>query len=597
MNTPASRSRVPNWWPVYGILAALCWMAFWPAVNAGFSDFDDHGFLLETDHWRGLSPSHLFAIASTNRLGHYQPLTYLSHAIEFTLFGLNPAVFHSTNILLHAVCACLVARITARVVGLWSPGIPESSTRFAGLIAAALWATNPLRVENVAWLTERRDVLSGALLLGAVLAYLHTPNRRAYLWCAGLLTLSLLSKAWGITFAAVALLIDVCPLRRLPVEFWRWGRAEYRPVLLEKLPLFALGAVFAAVAIRAQAGASDETLLTVADWGPVERVCQACYGLVFYVRKTLLPTGLSPLYELPATASPTEARFAASIAAVLLSLLAVGWAAFKAGPRGLAVCVAVLVYAAVVSPVLGLTQSGIQLVADRYAYLATVPLFALLAGAVGRGLGGPPSRRLSVALGAAALTLMGAAMCVAQSRSWRDTRQLWDRAFAAGQDGPVLRNFRGRQFEKSKQFVEAEAAYRESLSRSPKYGDSWFGLGNSLRAQRRLDDALDAYAKAGQLMRDPLPAIVARGLVRVSDQARPDLAIAEFKAAVDATEARGNPGRTGSPYLLLAAAYGAAGNDAAAVEWLKKAYDFEDTRPQAEEHLREMGLVPAPGQR
>lgn len=587
---PGTATWRPGWgWPYAG-LTLLCVLAFWPAVNAGFSDFDDHGFLLETNHWRGLSPARLIDIFTTMRLGHYQPLTYLTHAVEYTLFGLNPAVFHVTNILLHCLSACLVARIAARAIELWRPDTDATSRLHAGLIAAMLWAAHPLRAESVAWITERRDVLSGALLLGAVLAYLHLPNRRAYRWTLALLALSLLSKAWGMTFFAVALLLDVCPLRRLPLQFWRWTRAEYRPVLVEKLPMLALGAVFGFIAAKAVAEPSEDTVKTIADWGVVERICQACYGLVFYVRKTLLPFNLAALYELPRAAGPSEPRFALAIGLVCVAGAALLWAAIKGTSRGVAIFIGFALYAVVVSPVLGLTQAGIQLVADRYAYLSTIPLFVLLAGAAIKSLDPSKKHHSTPLVGALIVAMIASNLTRTYSERWSDTRALWEAAFAAGQDGPVLRNFYGRQLEKAKEFTKAEEAYRASLAVVPEYGDSWFGLGNALRSQRRLDEAFAAYESAARFMADPVPAYVARGLMRVSDQSRPDLAVAEFAEAVRLTEERGNPSRTGGTYLLLAAAYGESGDDARAVEWLKRAVEFDDTRERAAQHLRDLGV-------
>lgn len=586
------------------VVAVVTAIPFWPATRGGFSNYDDHGFLLEVDQWRGLGPSNLSWMFTTFRLGHYQPLTYVSYAIDHAMFGLDPAAYHRTNIVLHAACAVLVLLVTRRILAMIAArrddrtdagrSEPTAAHTLIAAAAAMFWGLHPLRVESVAWITERRDVLSCLLLLGATLTYLQHGRRgerpgrgKWYAITLVLLALSLLSKAWGLTFFIVALLLDVRPLHRLPVTVLTWLREpNSRAVVLEKVPMLALGLIAAVLAARAQ---SETAVRTLTQWGPLERVLQAAYGMVFYVDRTIAPRDLAVLYELPGTMNVSEPRWL--IAAAIT--VAAGVAMLVLWRRRTGIVVALACYIVIVSPVLGLFQSGVQLVADRYAHLATIPLFVLAAAGAASLL----QRRRSVAVagGLAAIALIAmlglGAMTWRQSTLWQTDEKLWRSAIARGADGPIARNYYANHLESQNQFADAEREYRESLRRSPGFGDSAFGLASVLNKQGRFAEAAEAFTHAATIQANPAPALQMLGIISISKLNKPREAIAAFRAAVEVTEARGNPERTGRPYLLLAAALGQSGDAAAAVPLLKKAAEFADTRAEADGHLRSLGVI------
>jgi tetratricopeptide (TPR) repeat protein len=584
-------SRLPARLLGFILLTLGSYIAFQPAVDAGFSDFDDHGFLVEPTFWRGLSPAHLKAIFTTPWGGHYQPLTYLSHAIEGTLAGgMKPHVFHFTNIVIHALNSCLFWRLAVRLLRL-SGFERHQYLEPAAFAAAAIWAVHPLRVETVAWITERRDVLSSFFLLLATHAYisatagstLRVPLRKLALTLL-FLTLSLFSKAWGITFVAIAILLDVLPLRRLPFAFGQWFSARHRSVLIEKLPFVALSIIFGTAAHFAIRAVPDSAP-TISRWGLVDRICQACYGLCFYIWKSLVPIHHSALYELPSNASPTEPRFLLPILVVLVAGFGLAWFAWKRPRFGVPAAVVALLYVVIVSPVIGLSQAGIQLVAERYTYLSTMPL---LIGLVALVLSARPHSMLPLAAAAlsAIATLASIGASHQQSAKWKDVLLLWEQALANGQDGPVLRNYYGRRLERSKQYTDAEKQYLKSLEFNPAYGDSWNGLGTSRMALGRLDEAKVALAKAIDLLPNPLRAHNALGMIARSQNEQQE-AIRQFALAVECMEKDPNLDvRVGLPYLMLASAYGEAGQEETAEDWLLKAWEFgqlDGTRRQAQD--------------
>jgi len=336
---------------------------------------------------------HLHWMFTTLHGGHYQPLSWVTLAVDHALWGMNPTGYHLTSLLLHTLTAVAVY---AGLLALLAR-TPTRSTHLAAALGALFFAVHPLRVESVAWITERRDVVSGLFFVLTLLAYLrmqHTAGaarRRWLLASLGAFTLSLLSKAWGITLPAVLLALDLSPLGRLPGAS---GRARTR-VLVEKLPWAMLAAAGAVVAFAAQH--RIEAMRTLSDHGPLERTLQAAYGICFYLWKTLAPVNLSPLYILPDDLSLTMPRFAVPLLLVVVATVA-ALLAWRRHPWVLAAWIA---YVAILSPVLGIAQTGPQLAADRYTYLASLPLAALFAAAVARA----PRRAPAVLAVAAAVVL------------------------------------------------------------------------------------------------------------------------------------------------------------------------------------------------
>jgi tetratricopeptide (TPR) repeat protein len=538
----AESQRLPIWlrWLLPLALFAVTLLPSWPAVGYGFVDYDDdRNFYPQYNPWfnaqtYALEGPTLEWMLEASHYGHYQPLTWISYGLDAAfLGGFDPGVFHRTNLLLHALNAVLVYWLAWLLLG--AAGRGRAGPLALALAAAAtslLYALHPLRVESVAWITERRDVLSGALLLLAVIAYVRYAGgaRGGLAWMAlslGCYALSLGAKAWGITLPAVLLVLDLYPLRR------REGvaAASWKRLLGEKLGYVPLALVFARLAASAQA----EILATVslAEHGPLQRLAQACYGLLFYPLKTLWPAGLSPLYLLEADLDPTRPVYLAAMALVagVMTVLVV----LRRRVPGLVA--AAVAYAILVSPVLGFLQSGAQKVADRYTYLAALPL-TLLAGWLVLRLAEPANalRRGLVLVGVLVLGLALGVTSRAQTRYWSDTEALYRRMVDVESDNyfalhslAVTLQQRGAEH-----LAEALGYARASVEAHPGRGNvearrnvAWI-----LRRMGREADAEASLREALEVAPDWLPTLqdLVRALQRRGDT---DGAVAAVEHALD----------------------------------------------------------------
>ena len=397
---------------------------FLPALGNGFV-WDDEENLVTNPAYRGLGWPQLRWMLTTVHVGHFIPVTWVSFALDYLVWGMNPFGYHLTNLLLHAANAVLVVLVARRLLA--KAGLAGRALDAGSVLAALFFAVHPLRAESVAWVTERRDVLSGLFFLATILLYLAAADaegrRRVRLLAlsVGAYALALGSKSLVMTLPVVLVLLDVYPLRRI-------GPPARRGVWIEKLPYVALSLVAAGVSYY---GAVFGTALGAYPWPT--RIYRTVYTLWFFFVKTLLPVGLSPLYEIPAQPSLLEPRFLASligcavIAAALL-LLRRRW------PAALA---AAVFYVVVLAPVSGLVvSSGFQLAADRYSYLSCLG-WALLVGAAGawlarrweRGALRPAAGALAAGVAVLGLLTLGT-LTWRQVQIWRDTPTLWRHALA-----------------------------------------------------------------------------------------------------------------------------------------------------------------------
>jgi protein O-mannosyl-transferase len=299
------RSTPPRWLIPLGIVAATL-VVFAPTVRNGFVSWDDSRNFLENPHYRGLGLEQLRWMWSTFLMGHYVPLTWMTLGADYVLWNMDPAGYHATSLLIHAANAVLVFALARRVLSLASGGDgPGANQRvlLPAAFAALVFAVHPLRVESVAWITERRDTLSLFFYLSSALAYLRhceAPSWRArWYWLSlGAFLCALLSKGTSVTLPAVLALLNVYPLRRVTRDNWR---TAVRSIGLELLPFAALSAGFSLLSVVAL---HPPTQLPFA-----AKLAVSAYSVELYLVKTIAPIGLSPLYEMPAHVDPLAPKF------------------------------------------------------------------------------------------------------------------------------------------------------------------------------------------------------------------------------------------------------------------------------------------------
>ncbi len=487
-------------WLVPVLIALVTFAAFLPTLQNQFVTWDDAANFLDNPHYRGLAWTHIRWMWTTH-LGHYIPLTWMTLGLDYLLWGMNPVGYHLTSLLLHAANAVVFFFVVRRILTLALPSPSERghALAVAAGFAALVFAIHPLRVESVAWVTERRDVLSGLFYLSAILMYLRACERgargRGWYWAAvGLFAGALLSKSMVVNLPFVLLILDVYPLRRLG-GFVGWWSEPARRIYIEKIPFVLLAAAASAIAVMAQS--SVHAAASLAQLSVPGRLAVAAYGLGFYPRKMVVPVNLSPLYELPRTVDPMAPPFILSYALVL-AIMAIVLALRRRVPGLPAAWVA---YVVVLLPVLGFFQSGPQIAADRYTYLAGLG-GAILAGA--GLLSCWRTSRTSKTGTPTTLPIAGVATCVVvglgaltwnQAQVWHDSEKLWTHALARNPQSSIAENNLG--------VVRADQSkLAEAIEHRPDYADAYFNLGNALFQQGKLAEASDHYRQALAIKRD-----------------------------------------------------------------------------------------------
>jgi len=394
---------------------------YWPVRAHGFVAYDDEVYLTGNPHVaKGLDWDEIVWVFSHEHAANYHPVTWLAHMLDVELFGLAPGPHHLVNVALHALNACLVLLLARALLA--SP--------WAAALAAALFALHPLRVESVAWASERKDVLCATFFLAGLLLYLRyarAPSLGRYSLVALALALALLSKPMAVTFPCVALLLDVWPLRRLELE--HPFSAGARRAGLEKLPLLALAALGALSTWFAQEVGGAASGILAVPFGLRLLNALASYGV--YLRESFWPAELAVFHPLAAVVSP-EPRAALLPAAALgvLVLVAVSAIAWRARARAPWFLLGWCWYLGLLVPVIGLKQVGAQAHADRYTYLPLIGVAWIVAGLAHALARRRPSLARPVALLAMLSVGALAVRTRAQLATWRDTQSLFEHALA-----------------------------------------------------------------------------------------------------------------------------------------------------------------------
>jgi Tfp pilus assembly protein PilF len=470
---------------VFLILIQLLVVAtFWPAMQCEFVDWDDPIYVTQNQHVRGgLTPAGVAYAFTTFDSHNWIPLTWLSYELDATLFGLNPASFHAVNIAWHSLNAGLLYIVLYRLTG----------SRYRSAAVAALFAVHPLHVESVAWVSERKDVLSTFFLLLTLLAYQRyslQPNRSRYLVVTLLMTLGLLAKSMVVTLPLLLLLIDVWPLQRVrfranpeSVTTDDYGRTPWQ-LIFEKIPLFLLALADGLITIAAQKSAM--TASTILPWS--SRLGNAVCSYAWYLKATFWPVGLCAYYS-----HPREALSPATIGVSAILLLVLTALVFLRGRQARHLHFGWWWFVISLLPVIGLLQVGSQAHADRYAYVPHIGLLTLLVWESHRLLvrwkWGRP-----IATVAAVVAIGGCSVLTwQQTQTWLSSETVWNQALKVDRYNAIAHTQLGQAAMRNRDWDAAANHFTDVMIRRPSDPDAILSLGYIRQQQQKWDLAADYY--------------------------------------------------------------------------------------------------------
>ena len=490
------------------LLVGVVWIAFGQTLHHEFVNYDDDSYVYANPRIiNGLTPGNVQWAFTHVHAANWHPLTTISHMLDCQLYGLPPFGHHLTNILFHAAAAILLffalrqLTIHGRVRPPGAPKTADASTVrsyqvWASAFVAALFAVHPLRVESVAWVAERKDVLSGVFFMLTLLAYARYArgDRFAlgrYITVLVFSALGLMCKPTLVTLPFVLLLLDYWPLRRTEKSDARGHRRmAWSPLIVEKIPLFVLSAASCVATILAQ----KEAFAPIRAVPLQERLANAVVAYVEYMGQAIYPAHLAVLYPYPeAGLSIAEVVFALLVL-VTISVIFFVWR--KTYPFAL---IGWLWFLGMLVPMIGIVQVGSQPMADRYTYLPQIGLYILTTwGAIELFKSWRHKREV---LAVVALLIVGALITRSyfQSAYWRDSETLWRHTVDVTSRNYIAENNLAGTLLERGQFNEAIADYREALEIKPDVAQVQSNLGNALVQQGEVEEAIVHLQKALQI--------------------------------------------------------------------------------------------------
>jgi tetratricopeptide (TPR) repeat protein len=494
---------------VCGLLLLAVGLVFGQTTRFEFVNFDDDEYVYENPHVsQGLSAEAITWAFTHSYSANWHPLTWLSLMLDCQIYGPNAGAHHLTNVLLHATTVMLLFMVLARMTG----GFWRSA------MVAALFAIHPLHVESVAWVCERKDVLSGlffVLTLGIYVDYVRSPfSPRRYLLLIAAFALGLMAKPMLVTLPLVLLLLDYWPLHRFPL---RWQLVK------EKIPLLLLSAFSCGATLWAQHEALKQNITMATSF----RVANALVSYVAYLGQLCCPVGLAVYYPHPGAHLPAWKMIAAL--ALLACFFAGALASWRRCPY---VLVGWLWYMGMLAPVIGLLQVGGASRADRYMYLPQIGLcIALTWGAADVCRSWSWRRWLAGVTSALALMLLMVGAW-RQTSFWSNSENLWNHTLACTSRNRTAHINLSAALVGRKRFNEAMVEYQKALEIDPDYANTYNSMGLALAAWGRPDEAIIQYRKALEM--DPDNIQLYRNLsAALEGRGRNSEAIALFRQCVE----------------------------------------------------------------
>jgi len=507
-------------------LAMIVWFVFGQTLHYEFVNYDDGRFINENSTvTAGLTLNGIASSFSHASSDNFIPLTTISHMVDWQFYGRNAGGHHLTNVLLHAANAILLFLVLGAMTG----------TVWRSAFVAAVFAVHPLHVESVAWVAERKDVLSGLFFMLTLWAYARyaqpagSRRPKSKIWYGltlAFFTFGLMSKPMLVTLPFVLLLLDYWPLRRLEVQ---GSGFRIRSLVLEKVPFLLLAAADCVATILLQS--ESKTLVSVQHLGFFWRAGNALVAYADYLWQMIYPAGLAVFYPLQGNQLPVWRIAVSALELIVISAGVVAWR--RRYPYLMA---GWLWYLGMLVPVIGLVQVGAQARADRYTYLPQIGLYFLLtwgAAELCRSW-----RHQRAVLGSAAAVILAGLMAGAsvQTSHWKNSISLWSHTLACTAQNPLALTALGGTLADQGKVSEAIEQYEQALQIKPDYAVAHYYLGVALwdialATQGKMDEAIGHFKRALQIYPDYAEAHNNLGLA-LAAQGQLDEAVDHYERAL-----------------------------------------------------------------
>jgi len=510
-------------------LALVTFVAYEQVRNHDFVDYDDRGYVYENQHVKtGLTSDSIRWAFTTRHASNWHPLTWLSHMLDCQLFGTNPGWHHLTNVLLHIANTLLLFIVLKRMTrALW-----------CSAFVAAAFALHPLHVESVAWVAERKDVLSSFFWMLTIWAYIRYTERlglKRYLLILLFFILGLMAKPMLVTLPFALLLLDYWPLGRLkwagkdkgknisPAESASLNRrvSSTFHLVVEKIPLFVLSAVLCVVTFLSQQGGEAVKRL------PLNlRIENAVVSYVSYIGKLIYPSRLAVFYPHPLGSLPTWKPIVCFLILIVVSVIVL-----YRGRSKRFLIVGWLWYLGTLIPVIGLVQVGDQAMADRYTYLPSIGIFIIVAWGVAELSAKWRYRKIILGV-LAGLILAVLVICTrAQVKYWKNDFTLFKHALEVTKNNALVHERYASAIFKEGKFDEARSHYKQALRIRPEIFQAHTGLGLIFLKQGKIDEAIACFEEALRLKPDYALCLNNLGAL-LADQGKIDEAVRYFEKTI-----------------------------------------------------------------
>ena len=548
-------------------LVGITWAVFGQTLKFDFVNYDDNSYVYENSEIKSGLTLHGIRWAFTHvHTGNWHPLTSIAHMLDCQLFGLNAGGHHFTNVMLHTIAVLLLFFVLRRMTGsLWRSAF-----------VAAVFAIHPLRAESVAWVSERKDVLSGVMFMLTLAAYVYyarrPPSLLRYLLVALLFALGLMAKPMLVTLPLLLLLLDFWPLRRLDRELSREKRITWWRLIGEKIPLLFLSALSSIATIVAQ----KQALHSSEGWPLSWRVSNAFVSFFIYIRQMVWPIRLAVFYPHPKGELPLW-----EVALAVAALIAISVIAFILRRTRPYVFVGWGWFVVMLLPVIGVIQVGWQGHADRYTYLPHIGLYLLAAWTIADWSASWPKMRPVVRIAAAVAIILFSFLAWSQTSYWRDSESLWSHALAVTSRNDVAHSGLGVVLLRRGEVDAAIAHDREALAIRPGKADAHTNLANALLKKGLITEAIAQYQEALKIL--PNESILHGNLGNAFLQAgQPAEAIEQYREYLKI-----EPGHPGIHYSL-AVALEREGKTDEAISEFREALKL---KPDYDEAYNELGIA------